>query len=267
MVIDPSRDLLTEYSLNRSSVPSHLRSAILTEDLYTAHSVAVQQQQHSAPLSLTQDLPRSWFLLSPPSPTKTNLDRSARCPKLAMARVLSVGVGAPRARRRLLLILILALAAYLTLSIFNKHSLRRYRIIPSALDASSFFSQYSHDNAQHVLTGSDQQQQVLSNATTSSSHLGAGSRYRPAPGFEDSLPNCRISDLINDPLTKEYGQNNIRLSRSYEGTGQRVRRVLLKALRGEPIRIAVLGGSVSSVGGIACMGRCRGIIARQREAS
>lgn len=66
-------------------------------------------------------------------------------------------------------------------------------------------------------------------------------------GFQDALPSCRIVDLPNDPLVKEYGQNNLRLSRTYEGSGTRVRNVLRKALRGERIKIAVVGGSVSAV--------------------
>ena len=56
-----------------------------------------------------------------------------------------------------------------------------------------------------------------------------------------------MADLVDDPLVKEYGQNNIRLSRTYEGSGTRVRRVLEKALKGEPIKIAAVGGSVSAV--------------------
>lgn len=68
-----------------------------------------------------------------------------------------------------------------------------------------------------------------------------------APGFEKGLPSCRITDLLEDPLTKEYGQNNIRLSRTYEGSGNRIRKLLKKALQGKPIKIAVVGGSVSAV--------------------
>ena len=70
------------------------------------------------------------------------------------------------------------------------------------------------------------------------------------PGFGDSLANCRVADLPNDPLVKEYGQNNIRLSRAYEGTGDRVRRVLQKARSGQKIKIAVVGGSVSTGHGV-----------------
>jgi hypothetical protein len=68
-----------------------------------------------------------------------------------------------------------------------------------------------------------------------------------APGFERALPSCRVADLVDDPLVKEYGQNNIRLSRTYEGTGHRVRKLLQKVIRGEKIKIAAVGGSVSTV--------------------
>jgi hypothetical protein len=82
------------------------------------------------------------------------------------------------------------------------------------------------------------------------------SAYAAAPGFEKALPSCRITDLPEDPLVMEYGQNNIRLSRTYEGSGVKVRRVLQKAIRGEPIRIAVAGGSVSTVGYHSSMTSC-----------
>lgn len=75
----------------------------------------------------------------------------------------------------------------------------------------------------------------------------APSKYASAPGFENALPSCRISDLTDDPLVKEYGENNIRLSRTYEGSGSRIRKVLRKAQRGEAIKVAVIGGSVSTV--------------------
>ena len=67
------------------------------------------------------------------------------------------------------------------------------------------------------------------------------------PGFEGAPHSCHVADMPKDPLVHKYGQNNIRLSRSYEGSGARVRRMLQKALSGQPIHIAVVGGSVSSV--------------------
>lgn len=74
------------------------------------------------------------------------------------------------------------------------------------------------------------------NACTSPSKTGA-------PGFEQALPSCKVTDLYQDPLVIKYGRHNIKLSRSYEGSGERIKRVLEKALRGEQIRIGVVGGS------------------------
>lgn len=71
--------------------------------------------------------------------------------------------------------------------------------------------------------------------------------HNSVPGFERAPPSCRLADLPDDPLVREYGQNNIQLSRTYEGSGYRVRRLLEKALRGEPIKVAAVGGSVSTV--------------------
>lgn len=48
----------------------------------------------------------------------------------------------------------------------------------------------------------------------------------------------------NDPHC-EYGLDNIRLSKSFEGSGQRVRKVLQRAIRGEEVRIGILGASVT----------------------
>nr|CRX79126.1 hypothetical protein ls5930a1_00171 [Leucosporidium scottii]CRX79202.1 hypothetical protein ls5931a1_00026 [Leucosporidium scottii] len=53
----------------------------------------------------------------------------------------------------------------------------------------------------------------------------------------------------SDPLCV-YGTDNIRLSRAFEGSGHRVRRVLEKALRGERVRIGVLGASVTAGHGL-----------------
>lgn len=92
-------------------------------------------------------------------------------------------------------------------------------------------------------------QDYLSSGATAikSSSASISAAGASVPGFNDALQSCRVTDLPNDPLVKEYGQNNIRLSRTYEGSGTRVRKVMEKALRGEKIKIAVVGGSVSAV--------------------
>ena len=60
-----------------------------------------------------------------------------------------------------------------------------------------------------------------------------------------------------DPFDIEYGRTNVRMSRAYEGrlfqsieltpgSHQRLRQLLQKTLRGEPITISTLGGSSES---------------------
>ncbi|KAG8947538.1 hypothetical protein FRC03_001017 [Tulasnella sp. 419] len=53
-----------------------------------------------------------------------------------------------------------------------------------------------------------------------------------------------------DALCKQYGDHNLARSRAYEGTNSRLRRVIAKAKRGEPVIISVLGGSVTKGHGV-----------------
>ncbi|GAA5957119.1 hypothetical protein JCM21900_003103 [Sporobolomyces salmonicolor] len=58
--------------------------------------------------------------------------------------------------------------------------------------------------------------------------------------------SCEVCILDpSDPLC-EYGIDSVRLSRAYEGSGARLRRVLEKALRGEEVGIGVIGASVTA---------------------
>ncbi|KAK4706094.1 hypothetical protein P7C70_g99, partial [Phenoliferia sp. Uapishka_3] len=71
------------------------------------------------------------------------------------------------------------------------------------------------------------------------------------PFYKASPPatcdTCRLDP--KDPLCR-YGGDNVRLSRMYEGSGYRVRRVIEKALRGERISISLIGGSVTAGHGV-----------------
>jgi hypothetical protein len=127
---------------------------------------------------------------------------------------------------------VLVIAVYLTVTLFHGNvSSKRL----------SFATNLSSHDLQHYYKG-------LLDHTSNQHVLKAEEKpKRSAPGFEKALSSCRIYDLPDDPLVQEYGQNNIRLSRTYEGTGQRVRKVLQKALNGQAIKVAVVGGSVSSV--------------------
>jgi hypothetical protein len=129
------------------------------------------------------------------------------------------------ARRQVILTILLIIAIYLGLSLFSEQGAKLGVGAPAWMPKPIIPNRISHKQAPLMKTPV----------------------YAAAPGFESALPSCRITDLPDDPLVAEYGQNNIRLSRTYEGSGVRVRRVLQKAIRGEPIKIAVMGGSVSTV--------------------
>lgn len=49
---------------------------------------------------------------------------------------------------------------------------------------------------------------------------------------------------------KEYGLESLQLGRAFAGTGRRLRKVIRKAMRGEKIKTAVIGGSVSEGVGV-----------------
>ncbi|TNY20771.1 hypothetical protein DMC30DRAFT_416657 [Rhodotorula diobovata] len=69
-------------------------------------------------------------------------------------------------------------------------------------------------------------------------------------GSSLATTSCEVCHLDpSDPLC-EYGLDNIRLSRAYEGSGARLRRVLQRALKGEEIRVGVLGASVTQGHGV-----------------
>ncbi|KAG8928957.1 CRISPR-associated endonuclease/helicase Cas3 [Tulasnella sp. 418] len=71
----------------------------------------------------------------------------------------------------------------------------------------------------------------------------------PAPATQDRglhplPPECDYCGPT-DTLCKQYGEHNLARSRAYEGTNARLKRVIAKARRGEPVIISVLGGSVT----------------------
>ncbi|GAA5891156.1 hypothetical protein JCM6882_006442 [Rhodosporidiobolus microsporus] len=71
---------------------------------------------------------------------------------------------------------------------------------------------------------------------------------REAPDilFQSSSSSAPSACGISPTLLSEFGgKHNFRLSQVHLGSGYRMQRVLAKAARGEKIRVAVLGGSVS----------------------
>lgn len=58
--------------------------------------------------------------------------------------------------------------------------------------------------------------------------------------------SCEVCHLNPANPLCEYGYDSIRMSRAYEGSGARLRKVIAKALRGEEVVVAVLGASVTA---------------------
>lgn len=58
--------------------------------------------------------------------------------------------------------------------------------------------------------------------------------------------SCEVCHLNPANPLCEYGYDNIRMSRAYEGSGARLRKVLAKALRGEEVVVSVLGASITA---------------------
>ncbi|KAI5481658.1 capsular related protein, Esterase, SGNH hydrolase-type domain containing [Pseudohyphozyma bogoriensis] len=68
--------------------------------------------------------------------------------------------------------------------------------------------------------------------------------------LDPATQSCELCILEPEHPLCEYGMDNVRLSRMYEGSGVRVRKVLEKAMRGEQVRIGVIGASVTQGHGV-----------------
>lgn len=99
---------------------------------------------------------------------------------------------------------------------------------------------------------------VLAYAPTSLLPDHLSSSFSSSRTILSTATSCRLCD--NDPSNPlcEYGDSAIRLSRAYEGSGVRVRKVLEKALRGEEIRFGVIGASVTAGHGLDHGGKVAG---------
>nr|XP_018260614.1 uncharacterized protein I303_07540 [Kwoniella dejecticola CBS 10117]OBR82772.1 hypothetical protein I303_07540 [Kwoniella dejecticola CBS 10117] len=64
-------------------------------------------------------------------------------------------------------------------------------------------------------------------------------------GVRSRVERLRSVCQGENAFEREYGRTNIRMSRAYEGSHHRIRQFLQKALRGEPLSISVIGGSVT----------------------
>ncbi|ORY32861.1 hypothetical protein BCR39DRAFT_522172 [Naematelia encephala] len=65
--------------------------------------------------------------------------------------------------------------------------------------------------------------------------------YRIRERIDKMRGVCEAEDVFGN----EYGRANLRMSRAYEGSHHRLRQFLLKGLRGEPVTVSAIGGSVT----------------------
>lgn len=73
---------------------------------------------------------------------------------------------------------------------------------------------------------------------------------KPPPPQETLGPRfCKVCGP-HDVYCHQYGEHNLAKARTYEGSNARFRRVLRKALAGQPILVGVLGGSVTKGHGL-----------------
>lgn len=82
-------------------------------------------------------------------------------------------------------------------------------------------------------------------ATTTQHRFSPPSSQGDGGGGPFESPTCEICS--SSPANcRRYGTRNLRLSRLYEGSGDRVRRVLTKALDGHGLKIGIIGGSITA---------------------
>lgn len=68
-------------------------------------------------------------------------------------------------------------------------------------------------------------------------------KYNLSPASRTNVKALQRWCSEPDEFAAQYGRTNLRLSRGYEGSLARTHRLLGKALRGEPISVAAVGGS------------------------
>lgn len=78
----------------------------------------------------------------------------------------------------------------------------------------------------------------------------AGATAEPTLLEPTATSSCEVCHLDEQNRLCRYGLDNIRLSRAFEGSGHRLRKVLRRALDGDPVRVGVLGASVTAGHGV-----------------
>ncbi|KAG8768143.1 CRISPR-associated endonuclease/helicase Cas3 [Ceratobasidium sp. 428] len=118
------------------------------------------------------------------------------------------------------------------------------RLLPTSLDDAINLAAHGHGHHdQHVFAGNTtitvtKTQTVTATATATAVSVQTVVPKTPGPAY---CKECSEDDL----MCKEYGRHNLERSRGFEGTNERLKRILQKAASGQPINIGVLGGSVT----------------------
>lgn len=141
--------------------------------------------------------------------------------------------------------------AFLVLLTFNAiyfcyvYSTQQLPQLPHSLDPAAEYLQSLH--LPHFSPSNDTAEVAEQEGVEDTTARASGKKVKPfghkgaaAAAFalaEQGKGSCEVCvQNPEDPLC-EYGLDNIRLSRSYQGSGHRVRKVMERAMRGEKIRV------------------------------
>ncbi|OXG24589.1 hypothetical protein C366_00118 [Cryptococcus neoformans Tu401-1] len=103
-----------------------------------------------------------------------------------------------------------------------------------------FFLHIHHHPQSHFLSGPISKLKVQFGLYSSS-----GGLEKKDKGIRQRVDKIREYCEAEDAFEREYGRTNLRLTRAYEGSHERMRLLLQKIMRGEPITISAIGGSVT----------------------
>lgn len=83
------------------------------------------------------------------------------------------------------------------------------------------------------------------------SRLNRSEKTKCSSDLDIQTTSCELCHHSLHHRMCEYGLDNIRLSRAYEGSGARLRKVLARGSQGHTINVGVLGASVTAGHGLA----------------
>ncbi|GAA5852242.1 hypothetical protein JCM8547_006710 [Rhodosporidiobolus lusitaniae] len=143
----------------------------------------------------------------------------------------------------------------------HQHHRGRSRFRPSLpvlvllLSHAFLFLYYQRRDSSLSSSSSSSSPSCLSSSSSPSSSASQQSPSLASSTFSPLDPvsptqSCELCHLDPSNPLCEYGEDNIRLSRAYEGSGYRLRRALQKALRGEEVGVGVIGASITQGHGL-----------------